>query len=111
MNPLPEKFKVPAIKTFLIALGLLGIMATIAIVLHFWRSHSPHEIPPEKSPHPSPRLQVEFEEGILYQKWKKKEIQDLHSYSWKDSNQEFAKVPIERAMEAFLEADNQGDKK
>lgn len=106
MNIQPEGFNLPTKKIFLVGLGLVGVVAVIILILWMWQKSI--ETLSEVSPHPSPRLQVEFEAGILAKNAKAEQMQDLNSYGWQDSQHQFAKVPIERAMEAFSKESAQG---
>jgi hypothetical protein len=107
MNQLPEPFQIPAKKTFSIALSLLLIIGVILLALILWLRHWPKETPHETAPPVSARHQVEFESGLLLQEYKQQQTNELNSYSWQDAQHQFAKVPIEHAIEALSETHNE----
>jgi hypothetical protein len=52
---------------------------------------------------PSPRHQLEFESGEMARDLKSQQRQELDSYQWQDDKHRFAKIPVSRALELYLQ--------
>ena len=82
-------------------LFLLVIVASVALM--FRNALDKNQSPLASHPTDSPRQQLEFESGELAQELKLTQRQELQSYQWIDKQHQFAKIPISRAMEIYLQ--------
>lgn len=103
MKVLREEFKLSSVWLIVIALGLVLLLITIALLLSLWQKSFPPGAVLESPPLQSPRRQVEFDSGQLARNLKAEQQTQLSTYGWKDPQHHFAKVPIQRAMEFLVE--------
>ncbi len=54
-------------------------------------------------PSDDPRQQLAFESGELFKETKQSQIKELETYAWLDDQHRFARIPISRALEIYLQ--------
>lgn len=93
----------------------LTVLVAIVYVLMWWlfnvfeREQASRETTPvvvnPPAPIPEPRLQISFEGDL--QELRRQENEILTTYRWVDRDKGVARIPVERAMQVFLERQKQ----
>ena len=97
------------------AIALAGVTAMVSLVvwwlfLRFQQQAAGADVPPRQlstspTPVPEPRLEITPQEDLLELRRQEEEI--LNTYQWIDREKGIARIPLERAMQVYLERQKQ----
>jgi hypothetical protein len=82
---------------------VLGLLVILGLLFAFKNSLSRNWMVPAERPADTPRQQLEFESGELFKETRQSQLRELESYGWVDAQHRFARVPVSRAMEIYLQ--------